>query len=91
MKLEIIFLYLKKFTMRKKKKELQKTMRRKIYSSWVTWVTVYMCVCVLGFPSGSVVKNLPANAGDTRDMGSIPGSGRHLGEGNSNLSQYSCL
>ena len=28
----------------------------------------------LGFPGGSVVKNLPANAGDTGDMDSIPGS-----------------
>ena len=28
------------------------------------------------FPGGAAVKNLPANAGDTRDMGSIPGSGR---------------
>ena len=28
----------------------------------------------LGFPGGSVVKNLPANAGDTGDMGSMPGS-----------------
>ena len=37
---------------------------------------------------GSVVKNTPANAGDT---GSIPGSGRSLGEGNSNPLQYSCL
>ena len=27
-----------------------------------------------GFPGGAVVKNLPANAGDTRDMGLIPGS-----------------
>ena len=26
-----------------------------------------------GFPDGAVVKNLPANAGDTRDMGLIPG------------------
>ena len=32
-----------------------------------------------GFPGGSVVKNLPASAGDT---GSIPGSGRRSGEGN---------
>ena len=30
----------------------------------------------LGFPSGAVVKNPPDNAGDSRDMGSIPGSGR---------------
>ena len=29
-----------------------------------------------GFPGGSVVKNAPANAGDARDAGSIPGSGR---------------
>ena len=32
----------------------------------------------VGFPSGSVVTNLPANAGDTGDEGSIPGSGRSL-------------
>ena len=31
---------------------------------------------VLGFPGGSVEKNLPASAGDTRDMSSIPGLGR---------------
>ena len=30
------------------------------------------------------VKNLPANAGDIRDLGSVPGSGRSLGEGNGN-------
>ena len=41
-----------------------------------------------GFPGGSVVKNLPANAGDTGDMGSIPGSGRSPGEGNGNPLQY---
>ena len=38
-----------------------------------------------------VVKNLPANAGDARDLGSIPGSGRSLGGGQSNPFQYSCL
>ena len=38
-----------------------------------------------------VVKNLPANAGDIRDSGSIPGSGRCPGEGNGNPLQYSCL
>ena len=42
-------------------------------------------------PSGSVVKNPPANAGDTGDMDSIPGSGRSPGEGNGNPLQYSCL
>ena len=34
------------------------------------------------FPGGAVVKNLPANAGDTGDAGSIPGSGRSHGVGN---------
>ena len=38
-----------------------------------------------------VVKNPPANAGDARDMGLIPESGRSPGEGNGNLLQYSCL
>ena len=38
-----------------------------------------------------VVKNLPANAGDIRDEGSIPGSGRAPGEGNGNSLRYSCL
>ena len=38
-----------------------------------------------------VVKNLPANAGDIRDEGSIPGSGRALGRGHGNPLQYSCL
>ena len=40
------------------------------------------------FPGGSVVKKPPANIGD---MGSIPGSGRSPGEGNSNPLQYSYL
>ena len=41
-----------------------------------------------GFPAGSVVKNLPANAGD---MGSMPGLGLSSGEGNGNPLQCSCL
>ena len=45
----------------------------------------------LGFPGGTSGKESPANAGDTRDVGSIPGSGRSLGEGNGNILQYSCL
>ena len=36
-------------------------------------------------------KNPPASAGDARDGGSIPGSGRSPGEGNGNPLQYSCL
>ena len=38
-----------------------------------------------------VVKNLPANAEDVRDTGSIPGSVRSLGGGHGNPLQYSCL
>ena len=38
-----------------------------------------------------VVKNPPANAGESRDMGSIPGWGRSPGGGHSNPLQYSCL
>ena len=44
----------------------------------------------MGFPAGSVVKNPPANAGNTGDTrGSIPGSGRCPGGGNGNPLQYS--
>ena len=42
----------------------------------------------LGFPGGSVAKNLPANEGD---MGSIPGSERSPGKGNGNPIQYLSL
>ena len=42
-------------------------------------------------PGAEVVKNLPANAGHMRETGSVPGSERSPGEGNSNALQYSCL
>ena len=45
----------------------------------------------LGFPGGSVVKNPPDSAGDIRDLGSIPGSGRSPGGEHGNPLQYSCL
>ena len=54
--------------------------------NFTVWITA-----LINFPDGSVVKNLPANAGDTRDMGSIPGLGRSTGGGNGNPLQYSCL
>ena len=38
-----------------------------------------------------MVKNPPANAGDSRDLGSTPGSGRNPGGGHGNPLQYSCL
>ena len=43
------------------------------------------------FQVALVVKNLPANAGDIKDMGSIPGLGRSTGEGNDNPVLYSSL
>ena len=46
---------------------------------------------IQGFPGGSVIKNPPTNAGDARDVGSIPGFGRSPEEGNGNPHQYFCL
>ena len=51
----------------------------------------YWILFHLDFPGGSVVKNLPASAGDTGDIGSIPGLGGFPGGGNGNPLQYSCL
>ena len=46
----------------------------------------------VGFPGGSVVKNLPASARDASNMvGSVPGLGRSPGGGNGNPLQYFCL
>ena len=45
----------------------------------------------MGFLGGAVAKNLLANAGDSRDVGSIAGSGRPPGVDNGNLLQNSCL
>ena len=44
-----------------------------------------------GFPGSSVLKKPPASAGDARNAGSIPESGRSSGVGNGNTLQYSCL
>ena len=61
-----------------------------ITTSWIIFF-VFIRSLYRDFPGGSVVKNLPANAGDTGDMGSIPGLGGSPGEGNGNPLQYSCL
>jgi len=45
----------------------------------------------LHFPGGPVVKNPPASAGDMRNVGSIPGSGRSPGGGYGNPLQSCCL
>ena len=46
------------------------------YDSAIALLGSYPRVMKPGFPGGAVVKNLPANAGDARDTGLIPGSGR---------------
>ena len=48
-------------------------------------------LCRKGLEVALVVENLPAKAGDTGDVGLIPGLGRSPGGGNGNLPQYSCL
>ena len=56
-----------------------------IYAFMVIWVIIR------GFPGGRVVENLHANARDTRDVCSIPGSGKSAGGGHGNPLQCSCL
>ena len=53
--------------------------------------TIWNRALPYGFPDGSVVKNTPVNAGDTEDMGLIPGSRGSPGGGNGNPFQYPCL
>ena len=59
-----------------------------IHCTKISFVWVIQITC--GFPGGSVVKNPPANAGDTGDVDSIPGLGRSPGGGNGSPLQYSC-
>ena len=64
-----------------------------MYTQIYTYIYIYIYIYTnthmyKGFPGGSVVKNLPANAGD---RGSVPGLGRSPGEGNDKPLQYSCL
>ena len=68
-----------------------------IYMSEFTRLCAYVCacvcvcVCVCVFQVALVIKNPPFNAGDAKDPGLIPGSGRSPGGGRGNLLQYSCL
>ena len=45
----------------------------------------------MDFPGGASAKKLPANAGDIRDVGSLPEWGRSPGGGHGNPLQFSCL
>ena len=60
-------------------------------SIFVVFDFLAICLYTKGSAGVSVVKNPPANTGHVRDMGSIPGSRRSPGEGNSNRLRYSCL
>ena len=62
----------------------------RLLSSQPHYLPLTLSLCI-GFLGGSVVKNLPAKIGDTRDTGSVPGLGRSPGVGNGSLLQYSCL
>ena len=63
-----------------------------MFKSALVWISLYLfslrfVMLPKGFPGGSVVKNLPTNAGD---VGLIPESGRSPGEENGNPLQYFC-
>ena len=56
----------------------------------ITALTQSFGLCwIPGFPGGTLIKNSPANAGDERDAGSVPGRRRSPGGGNGNPLQYS--
>ena len=58
-----------------------------MYDPSKTYLFIYFAQ---SFPGGTIVKNPLDNAGDTRDAGSIPGSGRPPGGGHGTLLQCSC-
>ena len=63
-----------------------------LYDYMFTFYDVFYILCINKlFPGGAVAQNLPASAGDARDMGSVPGSGIFSGLGNGNPVLYSCL
>ena len=61
-----------------------------VYTDIYAFMCVYIYVHTWASQGALVVKNPPANAGDTRDEGSILGLGRSPGVGNGNPLQYSC-
>ena len=63
----------------------------KIWSLSLSFLNIIYVFIYLASQVTLVVKILPANAGDRRDTGSIPGLGRSPGEGRGNPLQYSCL
>ena len=65
-----------------------------VFSDKANGVIIFLIVSIKNIKASEVVlvvKSMPANAGDIRDMGSVPGSGRFPGGGHGNPLQYSCL
>ena len=63
---------------------------------YILCIYFFICICVCGaggrsFPDGPSDEEPASNAGDEREVGSIPGSGRSPGGGHGNPLQYSCL
>ena len=59
--------------------------------SWILKENWFIIPLAMGFPGGAVVKNLPASARDSRELGLIPGLGRSPGDGSSNPPHNSIL
>ena len=70
---------------------IQEVLINILSSSYKGDLNLNMIPSNLGFLGDAVVKNLPANAGDVRDVGSIPGSRRSPGEVHGNPFLYFCL
>ena len=62
-----------------------------IYTGINVGLYIQIYICKWASQLALVVKNLPVDAGDARDTGSIPGSGRYSGEGKGSPPQYFCL
>ena len=64
-----------------------------LWANVTTYKTTGSKATIIGIETqvAQLVNNLPANAGDLRDVGSVPGSGRSPGVGNGNPLQNSCL
>ena len=70
---------------------LQSMGSQRVGHDWVTWLHLTSLQQHVGFPGGSVGKESACSAGDTGDMGLIPGSIKSPGGGHGNPSQCSCL
>ena len=71
---------------------LECTQTQIIYNIYLSLSIIYLSIIIyLGFPGGSVIKNLPVNAEDAGDTGSIPGSERSPGGAIATHSSIFCL